>query len=276
MVMNIINAQLKAAAILRDAMEKIIEQTGRTGSADSGPMPSWIYNPLTYAWPAFEEYVTRYGKGEKRVIFLGMNPGPWGMAQTGVPFGEVSAVRDWLGISAPVGRPSREHPKYPVDGYACKRSEVSGRRLWGLFKERFGRPESFFEDHFVVNYCPLLFIETHGSATSPSKNGKEGARNLTPDKLSPVLRAPLYEACDAHLRALIRALSPQYVIGIGNFAEGRIAAAANPRAEDQAVAGLGSFSIKTGKILHPSPASPRSNSDWGGEATRQLQELGVW
>jgi single-strand selective monofunctional uracil DNA glycosylase len=192
------------------------------------------------------------------------------MAQTGVPFGEVSAVRDWLGISAPVGRPRREHPKYPVDGYACKRSEVSGRRLWGLFKERFGRAESFFEEHFVVNYCPLLFIETHGSATSPSKNGKEGARNLTPDKLSPALRAPLYEACDVHLRALIRALSPQYVIGIGNFAEGRIAASVT------AGQGVDCVGLKTGKILHPSPASPRSNSDWGGEATRQLQELGVW
>ena len=36
----------------------------------------------------------------KRVVFLGMNPGPFGMAQVGVPFGEVAAVRDWLRIDA--------------------------------------------------------------------------------------------------------------------------------------------------------------------------------
>jgi single-strand selective monofunctional uracil DNA glycosylase len=268
--------QLKAAAALSEALKKI-ENTIDL-SRESNVL---IYNPLTYAWPAFEEYVTRYGTGKKRVVFLGMNPGPWGMAQTGVPFGEVSVVRDWLGISAPIGRPRREHPRYPVDGYACKRSEVSGRRLWGLFKERFDRAEDFFREHFVVNYCPLLFSETYESATHGStprgsttlgsetplmKNGKERARNLTPDKLNAALRALLYEACDAHLKALIQALSPQYVIGVGNFAEARIA-------ELSRIAGL---EPKTGKILHPSPASPRSNSDWKGEATRQLIELGVW
>jgi single-strand selective monofunctional uracil DNA glycosylase len=237
---------------------------GKAASSSSGPVLSRVYNPLTYAWPAFEEYVTRYGVGKKRALFLGMNPGPWGMAQTGVPFGEVSAVRDWLGISAPIGRPRDEHPRYPVDGYACKRSEVSGRRLWGLFRERFGRAEFFFEEHFVVNYCPLLFIETSPPGARLYKNGKEGARNLTPDKLSPALRSTLYETCDAHLRALVRALSPQYVIGVGNFAEAR-------------ASGLDlGLEVKTGKILHPSPASPRSNSDWGGAADRQLKEMGVW
>ncbi|MDR1378252.1 MAG: hypothetical protein LBJ36_04300 [Synergistaceae bacterium] len=264
-----VNDQLKAAAVLRDAMEKIMEEKIMEkiiGDMTFDPAldPAlWVYNPLTYAWPAFEEYVTRYGKGEKRVVFLGMNPGPWGMAQTGVPFGEVTAVRDWLGISAPIGRPRREHPKYPIDGYACKRSEVSGKRLWGLFKERFGSADSFFEEHFVVNYCPLLFIEA-----SPLKNGKEGARNLTPDKLNPTLRAPLYEACDVYLKALIQALSPQYVIGVGNFAEARVAALENALAMN--------FRPKVGKILHPSPASPRSNSNWSGEVTRQLEELEVW
>ena len=36
--------------------------------------------------------------GRKEAVFLGMNPGLWGMAQTGVPFGTVSLVRDWMGI----------------------------------------------------------------------------------------------------------------------------------------------------------------------------------
>jgi single-strand selective monofunctional uracil DNA glycosylase len=244
--MSVVDAQMKSAETLRD----------RVGAMTFAFPVARVYNPLLYAWKPFEEYVLRYGAAKKRVVFLGMNPGPWGMTQTGVPFGEVAAVRDWLGISAPVGRPDDEHPKYPVDGYACKRSEVSGRRLWGLFKDRFGSAESFFREHFVVNYCPLLFIEA-------STKGREGAHNLTPDKLPSSERGPLYEACDAHLRRLVEVLSPRYLIGVGNFAAARAQEA------------LGK-DLTIGKILHPSPASPKSNADWGGEATRQMTALGVW
>ena len=121
---------------------------------------SHVYLPLDYAREPHEAYLKRFGGGKKRVVFLGMNPGPFGMAQTGVPFGEIPAVRDWMGISAPVGKPAIEHPKRPVEGFACLKSEVSGRRLWGLFAERFGSADDFFRDHFVINYCPL--IQTSG------------------------------------------------------------------------------------------------------------------
>ncbi|GHS91722.1 single-strand selective monofunctional uracil DNA glycosylase [Synergistales bacterium] len=215
-----------------------------------------VYNPLSYAWGAFEEYVTRYGKAGKKVIFLGMNPGPWGMAQTGVPFGEVAAVRDWLKIGANLGKPDVGHPKYPVDGFLCKRSEVSGKRLWGLFASRFGDAELFFREHFVMNYCPLLFIETHARA----------ARNMTPDRLPAPLREPLFDACDRHLREAVGVFSggrDVFVVGIGDFAARRASAA------------LCGANVRTGKILHPSPASPASNKDWAGAAARQLLELGI-
>ncbi|MDR2179922.1 MAG: hypothetical protein LBP21_06415 [Synergistaceae bacterium] len=265
--MNIVDGQLKAAGVLK--VEKVLKAArvlrDRAGDISFAPPVVQVYNPLSYAWGAFEEYVARYGAGEKRVLFLGMNPGPWGMTQTGVPFGEVSAVRDWLGISAAIGRPREEHPRYPVKGYACGRSEVSGRRLWGLFRERFGTAESFFQEHFVANYCPLLFIETSENPKTP-KDSKIRARNLTPDKLPASERAALYDACDAHLRRLVEVFSPQYLIGVGNFAAARA----------QEVFKKTNTNLTIGKILHPSPASPKSNSDWGGEAARQLTELGVW
>ena len=245
-----VKAQLKAAAALKDHLNEMT----------FAPPVSHVYNPLTYAWSAFEEYVTRYGSMTKRVLFLGMNPGPWGMAQTGVPFGEVTAVRDWLGISASIGRPDKIQPGYPVDGYSCKRSEVSGKRLWGLFRERFGTAEAFFDGHFVANYCPLLFIEVYLAA-----NEKERARNLTPDKLKPSERVLLHEACNAHLRAIVDALKPLYIVGIGAFAAQRAG---------EALQGMAGITIA--KILHPSPASPKSNTDWGGEVTRQLTTLGIW
>src|SRR5262245_37829064 len=133
-----------------------------------------------------------------------MNPGPFGMAQTGVPFGEVSLVRDWLGICVPVGKPAHEHPKRPIEGFACKRSEVSGARLWGALAERYGTPDRFFAEHFIANYCPLVFMEQSG-------------KNFTPDKLRADERAALYTVCDRHLQALVRVLEPQWVIGVGKF-----------------------------------------------------------
>ncbi|MBN1838257.1 MAG: single-stranded DNA-binding protein, partial [Spirochaetales bacterium] len=147
----------------------------------------YVYNPLQYARRPHEAYLTLYGGSRKRVVFVGMNPGPWGMAQTGVPFGEVGIVRDWLRIQRPVERPPAEHPKRPVAGFATLRSEASGRRLWGLVRERFRTPQAFFVEHFVDNYCPLLFLDGAG-------------HNLTPDKLRAPDRERLYPPCDEHMR----------------------------------------------------------------------------
>ncbi|HKK17504.1 MAG TPA: uracil-DNA glycosylase family protein [Opitutales bacterium] len=210
-----------------------------------------VYNPLRYARAPHEQYLRKHGNSRKKVVFMGMNPGPFGMAQTGVPFGEIELVRDWVGVEAEVEKPRNEHPKRLIEGFACTRSEVSGRRLWGAFKQRFGSAEVFFADHFVVNYCPLVFMEASG-------------KNRTPDKMPASETGPLYAACDRHLSELVQALEPEWVIGVGAFAEGRARQA------------LGSMDIKFGRILHPSPASPAANRGWAEQASRQLVELGIW
>jgi single-strand selective monofunctional uracil DNA glycosylase len=210
-----------------------------------------VYNPLVYAWNAHEIYLRQFGATPKKVVFLGMNPGPFGMAQTGVPFGEIAAVRDWMKIRAAIGRPAREHPKRPVLGFACARSEVSGKRLWGLFAKRFGTAEEYFARHFVANYCPLAFLSASGS-------------NLTPDKLRPAERESLGRVCDAHLRRVLEILRPKWVIGVGAYAR--------ERAE---IAAAGTH-MRVGQILHPSPASPAANRGWEEKAAAQLETLGVW
>jgi len=88
-----------------------------------------VYNPLVYARAPHEQYLERFGAPPREALLLGMNPGPFGMAQTGVPFGDVGIVRDWTGIEAPVAQPERPNPKRPIQGFACTRSEVSGSRL---------------------------------------------------------------------------------------------------------------------------------------------------
>lgn len=212
-----------------------------------------VYHPLEYAWRPHETYLKRYGAGNRRVVFLGMNPGPFGMAQTGVPFGEVAAVRDWLGIHEHVDKPGNEHPKRPIEGFDCTRSEVSGRRLWGLFAGRFGNAESFFKDHFVLNYCPLVWMSESGA-------------NLTPDKLPAAEMAPVEEACLKHLSEVITLLQPSFLIGIGGFAEERLRRAAEITGHHAGI----------GRVLHPSPASPAANRGWAEAASRQLGALGVW
>lgn len=209
-----------------------------------------VYNPLDYAWEMHKQYLERYGTGKKRVIFLGMNPGPFGMVQTGIPFGEIAAVRDFLKLDAPVKKPKSETPLRPIEGMACKRAEVSGARLWSLFAEKYKKPEPFFAQHFVANYCPLAFLEN--------------ARNLTPDKLPKGERAALDAACNTALAEMADILQPEWVIGIGKYAR---------KQAETALAGKG---IKFGDILHPSPASPAANKGWAPIATRQLQELGLW
>ena len=209
-----------------------------------------VYNPLEYAQKPHREYVRRFGATTKRVVYFGMNPGPYGMVQTGVPFGEVALVRDWMGIEGKVGRPRDEHPKRPVTGFACTRSEVSGARLWGAIAEQYQTPARFFRSNYVANYCPLVFME-------------ESGKNRTPDKLLPKEREPLYAACDRHLQRLVKILEPEWVIGIGKFAERRAALA---------LEGMG---LKIGTVLHPSPASPLANQGWAAKAQKQLRQLGI-
>ncbi|MEO8799650.1 MAG: uracil-DNA glycosylase family protein [Polyangiaceae bacterium] len=212
------------------------------------PSAAYVYAPLDYAWPVAEKYF-KLGKGAKRVVFVGMNPGPFGMAQTGVAFGEVAIVRDWMKLSGKIGRPDREHPKRPVQGFDCTRSEVSGRRFWGAFSAKFPDASAFFDQAFVLNYCPLLFL------------GESGA-NLTPDKLTKRERDRVEAICDAHLREAIAELKPEFAVGVGQYATAKLEAILPAK-------------IKLGTILHPSPASPAANRGWPGAAKSSLARLGL-
>lgn len=214
-----------------------------------------VYNPLHYAWAPHRAYIERFATNRLQAVFVGMNPGPFGMMQTGVPFGEVAAVRDWMGLVEPVEAVSDSHPRRPIEGFACRRSEVSGRRLWGWAARRFGSPQAFFSKCFVLNYCPLVFLEASG-------------RNFTPDRLPRAELAPLQAACDAHLRAAVAALEPAWVIGVGGYARARIEAA------------LASLPPETrprvDQILHPSPASPAANRGWEPAVDQRLARLGLF
>lgn len=210
-----------------------------------------VYNPLDYAWENFRLYLERWGRRPKRVVYLGMNPGPWGMAQTGIPFGDVESVGNWLGLDGQIRQPEGMHPKRPILGLECPRVEVSGSRLWGWVRDRWGQPDAFFEENFVLNYCPLVFMEV-------------GGKNRTPVNLPADERRPLEALCDQALAETIDSLDPEWIIGIGAFAENRAARV------------CGGSRRRIAKILHPSPASPAANRGWREQAEAQLERQGVY
>lgn len=232
---------------MKDIVDRLVQDLRPMRFA---PPVTHVYNPLEYARAPFDAYLRRYGQGPKEVVLVGMNPGPYGMAQTGVPFGEVSHVRDWLGVTGEVGRPGIEHPKRPIQGFACPRSEVSGARVWGWARSRFGTPEAFFRRFFIVNYCPLVFMEDTG-------------RNRTPDKLAATERQALYAACNRSLRAQIEHLRPKVLVAVGKFAEARAR---------EALEGL---DLRIGCVAHPSPANPAANRGWDEIMDRTLADLGI-
>lgn len=214
------------------------------------PPVTHVMNPLIYARAAHEQYLAKWARPRPEALLLGMNPGPFGMMQTGVPFGEVEVVRDWLGIDEPIDEPRGQHPQRPIQGWTCTRSEVSGRRLWGWARRRFVEPSRFFARFFVANYCPLVFLTASGS-------------NRTPDRLPRNEREPLEAACDEALRRLVTTLAPGTVIGVGGFARKRA---------ETALTGL---DLEIATILHPSPASPAANRGWEAQIERQLAALGI-
>ncbi|XP_073999923.1 single-strand selective monofunctional uracil DNA glycosylase-like isoform X2 [Rhodnius prolixus] len=169
-----------------------------------------------------------------------MNPGPWGMMQNGVPFGETNSVRDFLDLFGTVHKPDREHPSKPVLGFSCSRSEISGRRFWELARVLgAGSPHQFFKHAFVHNYFPLCLL---------SSNGK----NITPSELKANVKKEIERACDECLVEVLLLLEIEVVVAIGRFVEKRV----------QKLCSRANLPIQVVFISHPSPRNPSSNRDW--------------
>jgi len=208
----------------------------------------YIYNPLIYASEMFYEYIREYVAFPTKYLFLGMNPGPFGMTQTGIPFGEINIVKDYLQLNKPIYSPLIEHPNRKVEGLNIKRSEISGQRLWNFIREKYPNPYSMKYNIYIANYCPLVFL-------SPEKT----AKNITPNKLKKETRLKIDSVCDNYLFETIDLLECEKLIGIGKYAMGK----------------LKNDKIPFSSILHPSPASPLANKGWAKQAEKQLIDFGV-
>lgn len=214
------------------------------------------YNPLTYALPVHEAYLNKFGNEPKQAFFLGMNPGPWGMAQTGIPFTDPYIARDWMDLpQKSVGTPKNEREDRPVKGWESERKEASGQRLHGYFRRLYGSLESFFEIGIVQNYCPLVMYANDGT-------------NLTPEDLLKDDREKIFKACGPYIEQLLHFYEPEVLVGIGRFGQRRLANVADLSQEEVFY------------LPHPSPASPiatRNGGDyWRNLVKETLEEAGLY
>lgn len=232
-------------------LEAARELSNACDALSFGDPVAYRYNPFAYAWDGHRQYVQRFGDDTKQTLMVGMNPGPWGMAQTGVPFGDPDIVREAMGIEAiDVHAPPEHREARPIYGLGSPRNEVSGTRLYEGLIDAFGDLQTAYEDLFIANYCPLIFFDDEDS-------------NLTPPKLRKHDQEPLFEVCDEHLAHLIAYYEPEHLVGIGRFAERRINATLEATDHDADVHYL----------LHPSPANPHANKDGGAYWQQQLEIL---
>ncbi|XP_075222511.1 single-strand-selective monofunctional uracil-DNA glycosylase [Lycorma delicatula] len=227
--------------ILEIEKKLVLKLTSENIEVKLNPPVEYIYNPLEYAFEVHSNFVNKFCNEKKQLLFLGMNPGPWGMMQTGVPFGDINTVKNWLKLSGNITEPHRQHPNKRVKGFDCKRVEVSGKRFWSLAQHLSNNnPNTFFSNSFLHNYFPLVLLSSTG-------------KNITPADLKSSDQKLIQNICNESLLEILAHLQVKYVIAIGRFAERRVVSLLkNKNVTD----------IKVVYISHPSPRNPASNKDW--------------
>ena len=240
----IVERMIEASSKLRDDVEKFADSLVKEDSVDA------VYNPLAYAWEPHRAYLELASGGGAKTLLLGMNPGPHGMGQMGIPFAATSVVRELLKITnLEVGQPRKPHPKRPISGLDWPKEEVSGTRLWGLLANEYGSAESIFKSVFLLNHCPLMLFSG------------ERATNITPDKITGPTTKALLERCDEHLREVVDIMQIERVIGVGRYSEKR------------ALNALSGIDISVTTCWHPSPASPLANRNKGEDWKKNVRNV---
>ncbi|XP_017774188.1 PREDICTED: single-strand selective monofunctional uracil DNA glycosylase-like [Nicrophorus vespilloides] len=208
----------------------------------------YVYNPLEYAYNGYSQFVKKYLDTSKHILFVGMNPGPYGMCQTGIPFGDVNTVQNWFEINVEVNRPRRECPERPVLGLECKRVEQSGKRLWEYFRKKCGLPEHFFRNAFILNYCPLGFFDANG-------------KNITPNNLKVANKRKIQQICDQYMLHVLQLLECKIVVGIGRYAQERM----------DNILKTSNLDVQLLYMKHPSPLAGTTDQ-WIEDTNKLIQE----
>lgn len=179
-----------------------------------------------------------------------MNPGPFGMCQTGVPFGDPKCVKEFLQIEGVVNKPEIECPFREILGFNSSRREQSGERLWRFFQSICHTPEFFFKNAFLFNFCPIALMKGNGC-------------NVTPGEIKDIkVRKSLEVLCEDWYLKVIRLLQPEYLIAIGRYIHKKTKDVFKANHIDN---------IKILYMPHPSPRAV-NNTNWHEKAQTFLDE----
>lgn len=77
-------SQSETEVLIENYLRLENELVSQLKNLNYGPDVEFIYNPLQYASELHKAFLNKFLDSNKKVLFLGINPGPWGMCQTGV------------------------------------------------------------------------------------------------------------------------------------------------------------------------------------------------
>lgn len=300
-------------AELRDKLDRLPEPAGVE-----------VYNPLSYAWQLHQRYLRRFvtqgpqteppfevgGMGpsvstqQRRVLFIGMNPGPFGMMQTGCPFGDKVSARQLGGLP---GVPLSDRHTESLDlsklttlkarrtqGFGIKQRETSGQRFWEgmtelwpltsigrarvtaggapivLFDEEPDRRAAMSTDPIEVMLCDCFVMNYSPLCFIDSATGK----NVIPEKLSAEYQRIMGEICDPYLASVILDMGIELVFAIGRYPQRLV----NKIVADLKASPTVAAQCRVDRVeylAHPSPSSPAANAGWLDLARDALVKGGV-
>jgi single-strand selective monofunctional uracil DNA glycosylase len=124
-----------------------------------------VLDPGRYGERWHHRFRRCYPVGPRPLLVFGLNPGPYGMAQTGVPFTDLKRLefhlprlwRELLAAREPVALPGLAPPS--LRPFLTRTFESSSVRVYKFLERAFGSAEQAFRRVAFVNPCPLLFID---------------------------------------------------------------------------------------------------------------------
>ena len=124
-----------------------------------------VWNPQLYGLPLYRRFATEHLPTSRgAIVALGLNPGKYGMSQTGIPFTDVTrAARVGIAIEPPGLAPASLRPF--LKSYRVERSSAS---VYNLLDALWGGPAEGWRRLWAVAPCGLLFLEPDGTNVTPA------------------------------------------------------------------------------------------------------------
>jgi len=130
-----------------------------------------VWNPALYALDIYQEYLTKFPPEPGAILALGLNPGPYGMAQTGIPFTDCRTASGALGMEMTI-------PGKAPDDLISRLKKANGkwrgtyeRSSLGMYRFlilAWGDIKTAYRNWFVGNPCPLLFLDPERWNVTPA------------------------------------------------------------------------------------------------------------